>query len=90
VPEAVIIGFFGAAYAVGRRVFGFFKRDLGATPWKRLGATACGLLVLGLIALAPVLGALAVILATALGVGTLLFGGLDLRRRQAARSRGQA
>lgn len=79
---AATLGFFGAAYGVGRRLFAWFKRDLGATPWKRVGATACGLLVLGLVAVVPVLGAVAVLLATALGVGALLFGGLDLRERQ--------
>ena len=81
---AATLGFFGVAYGVGRRLFAWFKRDLSATAWKRVGASACGLLVLGLVALVPVVGALAVLVATAFGVGALLFGGLDLRKRQAA------
>lgn len=78
------LGFFGAAYGIGRRLFTWLKRDLGATPWKRVGATACGLLVFGLVALVPVAGVLVVLLATAFGVGALLFGGLDLRKHRAA------
>ena len=77
----VITGQFGSSYVLGRRLITWSRHDATKRPLHRVGATALGLCILWLLAVIPVLGVIVVILATARGVGALVFECLELRAR---------
>ena len=77
----VITGQFGSAYVLGRRVISWMRYDATRKPLHRVGATALGLSVLWLLAVVPVLGVIVIVLATARGVGALVFEVVELRAR---------
>jgi hypothetical protein len=61
--------YFVAAIAIGRRGARLVGRGAEATFWTRIAVLAAGMLVLTLLGLVPVLGALVMLLALALGLG---------------------
>ncbi len=69
----VCIGFFAVAYGIGLKIIIMMKRDGSSTVWRRLGVTTLGLVILGLVAVIPILGALILILCLSLGIGALVF-----------------
>jgi len=77
----IITGQFGSAYVLGRRVISMTRHDATRKPLHRVGATALGLSVLWLLAVVPVLGVIVIVLATARGVGALVFEVVELRTR---------
>ncbi|MBT4019214.1 MAG: hypothetical protein HOE62_14775 [Alphaproteobacteria bacterium] len=77
----VITGQFGSSYVLGRRMISWAKHDATRKPLYRIGATALGLSVLWLLAVVPILGAVVIALATARGVGALVFEIVELRTR---------
>lgn len=80
----VMTGLLGGSYVLGQKFFSLIKQDFRALAWKQVAAAACGLVFLGLITLAPVIGAIVFILTTAFGVGALLSEGFTLCRGQPA------
>ena len=80
---SLFIGFLVAAGALGSRGARLIGRSADLSAWTRVAAFAAGLLFLAIVGFIPVLGPLAVILATAAGLGALV---LQLRnaRRPAA------
>jgi cytoskeletal protein CcmA (bactofilin family) len=77
----VITGQFGSSYVLGRRVLSFLRHDSTRKPLHRVGATVLGLALLWVLALVPVLGGIVIVLATARGVGALVFEIVELRAR---------
>ena len=68
---ALFIGFLVAAGALGRLGARLIGRSADISFWTRVAAFAAGLVFLAIIGFIPVLGPLAVILATAAGLGAL-------------------
>ena len=62
--------YFVAAIAIGRRGARLAGRGAEATSWSRIATLAAGVFVLTLLGLIPVLGALVMLLALALGLGS--------------------
>lgn len=77
---ALFIGFLVAAGALGRRGARLIGRDPDVSYWTRVVAFAAGLLFLAIVGFIPVLGFLAVVLATAAGLGALTLQIRDARR----------
>jgi cytoskeletal protein CcmA (bactofilin family) len=77
----VITGQFGSSYVLGRRMISWTKHDATRKPLYRIGATALGLSILWLLAVVPILGVIIIALATARGVGALVFELFELRTR---------
>jgi cytoskeletal protein CcmA (bactofilin family) len=77
----VITGQFGSSYVLGRRFISWTRHDATRKPLYRIGATALGLFAIWILAIVPVLGIIVVILATARGVGALVFEVVELRTR---------
>ena len=77
----VITGQFGSSYVLGRRLISWTKHDATRKPLYRIGATALGLSILWLLAVVPILGVIVIALATARGVGALVFEVVELRTR---------
>ncbi len=69
---AVVFAFFIAALAVGRGAARLARKSGDATTrWGRIAVLAVGVVVLGVVAFVPVLGALALLVALSLGLGAL-------------------
>lgn len=68
---ALFIGFLVTAGALGRRGARLIGRSADISFWTRVAALAAGLLFIAIVGLIPVLGPLAVLLATAAGLGAL-------------------
>ena len=69
---AVVFAFFVAALAVGRAAARLARKSGDATTrWGRIAVLAVGVVVLGVVAFVPVLGALALAAALSLGLGAL-------------------
>jgi hypothetical protein len=79
----VVTGILGGCYALGQKFFSLIKQDFRGLAWRQIAAAATGSVFLGLITLAPVVGAVILILTTALGVGALLSEGYRLCRGRA-------
>jgi cytoskeletal protein CcmA (bactofilin family) len=77
----VITGQFGSSYVLGRRLISWTRHDATRKPLYRVGATALGLSILWFLAVIPILGAIVIALATARGVGALVFEVVELRAR---------
>ncbi len=69
---APFIGLMVAAGALGRLGARLIGRNTDISYWTRLAALAAGLLILTVVGFIPVIGPLAVILATAVGLGALV------------------
>lgn len=78
---ALFVGFLVAAGALGRLGARLIGRSADISFWTRVAAFAAGLLFLAIVGLIPLLGPLAVILATAAGLGALT---LQVRTARAA------
>ena len=81
---ALFIGFLVAAGALGNRGARLIGRRADVSFGTRVAAFAAGLLILAIVGLVPVLGPLAVILATAAGLGALVLQLRNARQPAAA------
>ncbi len=68
----VIIGIFASTFVVGRKALALVKHRQGTSALHRCGTSALGLVLLGVIALIPVIGVIVAVLAAALGIGALV------------------
>jgi hypothetical protein len=67
----VIIGIFASTFVIGRKALALARHHPGTSALHRVGTSALGLVLLGVIALIPVLGVIVAALAAALGIGAL-------------------
>ena len=77
---SLFIGFLVAAGALGSRGARLIGRSADLSVWTRVAAFAAGLLFLAIVGFIPVLGPLAVVLATAAGLGALVLQLRDTRQ----------
>jgi hypothetical protein len=68
----VITGIFASTFVVGRKALSLAKIRHGRSALHRIGTSALGLVLLGVIALIPMVGAIVAALAAALGIGALV------------------
>jgi cytoskeletal protein CcmA (bactofilin family) len=69
---AVIIGIVASTFVVGRKALSLIKHREGTSAMHLVVTSALGMILLGVIALIPVVGAIVVVLAAALGIGALV------------------